>query len=194
MRYSLIFAGVMGAVLAANPVAMVDLVQKPHFALAGGPALAPLALGHVAFAMFTIACTILNGAGKTRDAIVVCAVTLALLGVGLWLAIPRFEPGPDMLLACGTATASAMLLGALASGWLVLRRFGAVIPPATVVRVLIALGACLGVGRAVPARSPLMTLAMAAGTAVLFFLILALTRELGRADLDALKTIVRRRS
>jgi O-antigen/teichoic acid export membrane protein len=193
MRYSLIFSAAMGTVLAANPTALLDVPFQPAFAEAGGPALAALALGHVAFVLFTIAGTILNGAGRTLDAIVVSAFTLALLVAGLWLAIPRVEPGREMLFACAVATAAAMTIGAIASGWLLVRRFRAFVPPLTVVRVLLAVGACMGLGRVVPVRSPILTLAMAGLTGLLFLGILVVTRELGRADLAAVSNVLRRR-
>ena len=57
-------------------------------ASAAAPALALLALGNVAFSMFAIAGTILNGAGKSRAAIISAAITLALAIVGNFIAIP----------------------------------------------------------------------------------------------------------
>ena len=63
-RYSLIFAMAIAVVMAANPVDVLGLVYAPDYARARRPALPLLALGNVAFSLFAIAGTILNGAGQ----------------------------------------------------------------------------------------------------------------------------------
>ena len=65
-RYSLMFAMAIAVVMAANPADVLGLVYAPDYAERGGPALALLALGNVAFSVFAIAGTILNGAGQSR--------------------------------------------------------------------------------------------------------------------------------
>jgi stage V sporulation protein B len=192
MRYSLIFAGLMGAVLASNAQAILKVPFPKEFAV-GGMAMSILSLGNVAFALFTIACTILNGAGRTREAIAVAVLTLALLAAGLWIGIPRAEPGEQMLTVCATATAGAMLLGALVSGGVLLRVFGAFLPPATLLRVVLATAAALGVGRAVGSRGPIVTVLGAAAAGLVFVGVLVITREIGKADLANLGRVVRRK-
>lgn len=194
MRYSLIFATLMAVPLAANPTEFLDVPFTSDYAIFGGPALFVLALGHISFAMFNIAGTILNGAGQTRAAIAVAGVTLAVLVAALWIAIPRYSGDPqDVLLACGAATAGAMTLGAIASGVLVHRRFGAFLPLATVVRVGVAAAAALTIGRVIPARRPLPTLAEGIAVAATFLIVLVVTRELAGADLRAVTRLGRGR-
>jgi stage V sporulation protein B len=194
MRYSLIFAGLMGGVLSSNPAAILDVPFQADFAHAGGTALAFLALGNVAFAVFTIAGTILNGAGRTFEAILVAAVTLLALVAGLWIGIPRAEPGHELLAVCGATTSGAMLLGAILSGVLLVRRFGGFLPPLTAARVALAIAAAHGVGRLVGERGPIVTLAGLIAAALAFLTVLLVTRELGRADLDIVKRVLRRKS
>jgi hypothetical protein len=86
-----------------------------------------------------------------------------------------------------------MLLGALVSGWLLLRRFGAFLPPLTALRVVLACAVCVAVGRGVPASSPVTALAMAGTTAVLFLGVLVVTGVLGRRDLAMVKNVLKRR-
>ena len=93
LRYSAIFAASIGVVFAANPQALLDIPYAADYAYAGAPALALLALGNVAFAVFVIAGTILNGSGDTRRALISVALTLIVAGVANALVIPRFEPG-----------------------------------------------------------------------------------------------------
>jgi stage V sporulation protein B len=193
LRYSLIFSALMGAVLAANPTALMLVPYGAAYAV-GGPALAALALGNVAFAVFTISGTILNSAGRTRDAVIVALVTLAASTIALWVGIPRAAPGETMLLVCGAATASAMLVGAAASGWLLWRRFGAFIPVLTIVRVGVATVAAVAVGRVLPAGGKLVTLGEGVACAAAFLGVLVATGELRRADLAAIRGGLRRES
>ncbi len=71
LRYSFVFAALMGSILAAHPAAIIRVMYPPDYAAAGGSSLVPLALGSVFFAIFTIAGTILNGAGRTVEAVAV---------------------------------------------------------------------------------------------------------------------------
>lgn len=186
IRYSLMFAGLTAIPLAANPGPMIDIPYPSEFAQAGGPALAALALGNVAFSLFSIAGTILNGAGLTREAVKIAAITLAASALSLWIAIPRFEPGRPMLLACAAATGGSMWLGAVASGWVIRRKLGAFVTAATILRVTIAAATAIAVGRVIPATRPLPTLLEAAGCAIVFALALVATGELRRTDLRAI--------
>jgi stage V sporulation protein B len=193
MRYSLIFASGVGAVMAANPGPVIDVLYRPEYAHFGAPALIALALGNVAFCLFAIAGTILNGAGRTRDAIVVAAVTLFALVLANVLLVPQFEPGRPMLLATATATGSAMVAGAALGGLYLVRRFGAFLPWATLVRVLLAVGAGMGVGRLVPFESTLLTLIEAGVVGASYLATLVLTRELTGRDLAAITSLRRRK-
>jgi stage V sporulation protein B len=188
MRYSLVFAGLMGAVLAARSGGLMELLgYKSEYAVEGGLAASILALGHVAFALFTIAGTILNGAGRTADAVAVAATTLLLLVVLLFVGIPLGTPGREVLAICAAATSTAMLVGAGVSGWFLWRRFGSFLPALTVVRVVLAIAATLGVGRLVTAPGKLMTIVAAALSAAVYLGVILVTGELGRRDLAALR-------
>jgi stage V sporulation protein B len=189
MRYSLVFAALIGAVIAAQSAPLIDLLYSndASYAEQGGLALGILVLGNVAFAVFSIAGSILNGVGRTGDAIRVAALTLALLVAGLWIAVPHGAPGREVLAICAAATSVAMLIGAVASGAYLWRRFGAFLPPATVIRVGLAAAAAIGAGRVLVPRGKLMTLAEAAACAAVYLGVILLTRELGPADLAALR-------
>jgi O-antigen/teichoic acid export membrane protein len=189
LRYSLIFAAAMGTALAANPTANLDIVYTSEYALEGGAALAILAMGNVAFAVFTIAGTILNGAGRTLDAVVVAVLTLALTVAALLVGLPRMTPGHDMLLMCAAATAGAMIVGSIVFGAVLWRRFGTFVPALTLVRVAAAVGAAFGVARLVPHGSPIVTLGEAAASVVVYMVVLIVTGELGRADLRAVLAV-----
>jgi O-antigen/teichoic acid export membrane protein len=193
LRYSLIFAGAMGAVLAANPTPILDIPYAPDFAVEGGPALAVLALGNVAFAIFTIAGTILNGSGRWIEALIVGLITLGAAAAALVIGIPARAPGQPMLLACALATSGAMLLGAVASLGLLWWRFRAALPALTLLRVALATGAAMGLGRVLPTHGAITTAGMALVHGVVFLGVLVVTRELGKADVAAVARVTGRK-
>lgn len=194
VRYSLIFAAAIAVVFAANPIDMLDVPYAFDYAVRGGPALSILAFGNVAFSVFAIAGTILNGAGFTRHAIGASAITLAVAAIGNFIAIPLAMESGHLLEVAAGVTSAAMLVGALASGGAMKRLLGAFLPVASAVRVVIAAGAAVAVGRALPLHGTLLSLVEAAIVAVAFFGALIATRELGMRDLTSLKAFRKRRA
>lgn len=193
-RYSLMFAGMIAVVMAANPAEVLALVYAPDYQRAGAPALPLLAFGNVAFSMLAINGTILNGAGQTRAAVAVAAASLALAIAGNWIAIPLAAPHGRVLEAAAAVTAGAMLVGAVASGVLLRRRLGGYLPLLSFGRIALAAAAALGAGRALPLHGKLLTLAEAAGVGAVFLAVLVATGELGRRDLQAIRAVRARRA
>jgi len=194
VRYSLMFAMAIAVVLAANPVDMLGVIYAQDYAQLGGPALRWLAIGNVAFSMFAINGTILNGSGHTRDAIICAAITLALSGIGNYIAIPIAAESGNTLEVAAAVTAAAMVLGAVISGVALYRRLGAFIPVTSLVRIAIATGAALVVGRLLPLHGKLMTLVEAGVVGLVFLVVLIGSRELGARDLAAIKAVRKKRA
>lgn len=193
VRYSFLFAAGIAVTLAANPRELLAVVYPADYAVLGGPALAALALGTVAFALVAIAGTILNGAGLTRQAIVSAAVTLAIAGAANAIALARVTPGAEALQVAAVVTALAMVLGAAFSGYLLRTRLGGFLPLASALRVVVAAAVALAVGRVVPLSGKLGALLEAVIVAGSFFATLVVLRELGREDLAAIRQIRSRR-
>jgi stage V sporulation protein B len=179
--------------MASNPVHILSIPFQPDDAAFGAPALVALALGNVAFSVFAIAGTILNGAGMTRHAIAVALLTLVAAAAANLIVIPMFTPGRSLLLACGAATSSAMVLGAAVGGFVLHRQLGAFLPLVSLVRVALAAAAAAAVGRVIPLSSPIGTIAESLVVGAVFLLALVVTRELGPADLAALTRVVRKK-
>jgi O-antigen/teichoic acid export membrane protein len=196
LRYSLMFAMAIAVAMAANPSDVLHTLYSyaPDYAERGAPALALLALGNVAFSVFAIAGTILNGAGMSRDAIIAAAITLVLAAAGNFIAIPLVVDEGRVLETAAAVTGSAMLIGALASGFMLRKRLGAFFPLISAVRIAIATGAALAVGRFLPLHGKLMTLVEAAIVGGTFLVVLVATRELGKRDLDAIKAVRKKRA
>lgn len=194
-RYALMFAMAIGVVIAANPVDMLGLMYAEDYAHQGGPALALLALGNVAFSVFAINGTILNGAGQTRDAIVTAAITLVLAAIGNYIAIPLAAESGNVLVVAAAVTGAAMVIGALISGIALTRRLGAFLPLLSLVRIGGATGCALVAGKLlVLPHGKLMTLVEAALVGVVFLVVLVATGELGKRDLEAIKAVRRKRA
>ncbi len=185
MRYSLIAAAAIGTVFAANPTSLLSIPYRSDYVFFGAPALSVLAFGNVAFCLFAIAGTILNGAGRTKDAIASAGVTLVLAVIANAIVIPQYGIGRDMLLAAATATSGAMLVGAIFSGWLIYRVLGAFLPVMTVIRVVVAVCGAIAVGRFVSLSGVLMSALEAILVGIAFVAILIATRELTLSDLRA---------
>ncbi len=193
-RYSLIFAMAIAVVMAANPADVLGLVYPPDYAQQGAAALSLLAIGNVAFAVFAIAGTILNGAGLSRVAIASAALTLVLAAAGNLIVIPLAVESGRVLEAAAAVTGASMIVGAIVGGLLMHRRLGAFLPVTSVVRVAIATAAALVVGRLLPLHGKLMTLAEAVIVGLSFLVVLVVTRELGKRDLDAIRAVRKKRA
>jgi len=193
-RYSLIFAMAISVVMAANPADVLGLVYAADYVELGATALVPLSLGTVAFCVLAINGTILNGAGLTRPAIGVAAVTLAVAFIGNWIAIPLAAPYGRTLEVAASVSGGAMVIGAIASGELLRRRLGAFIPWLSVARIGIATAAALAAGRVIPLHGKLMTLVEAVAVGGVFLVVLVATKELGKRDLDAIKAVRAKRA
>ncbi|MEO6777640.1 MAG: oligosaccharide flippase family protein [Kofleriaceae bacterium] len=194
VRYSLIFAAAIAVAMAANPTAILGIVYAPDYAQIGGPALALLALGNIGFSVFAIAGTILNGAGFTLYAQITAGITLALAAVANFIAIPlALESGHVIEVAAGV-TGGAMVVGAVITGLVVRKQLGAFLPLLSLARIAMAGAIAIAVGRVVPVHGKLMALVVAALVAVVFLVVLVVTRELGKRDLEAIKAVRRKRA
>jgi len=184
----------IAVVMAANPVDFLGLVYAEDYARLGGPALALLALGNVAFSVFAIAGTILNGAGRTRDAILTAAITLAIATVGNYIAIPMAAETGDVLEVAAGVTTGAMVIGAVLSAIALKRALGAILPLASLVRIGLATAIAILVGRVLPFHGKLMTLVEAVLVGLTFLAVLIASRELGKRDLQAIRAVRSKRA
>ncbi len=192
-RYSLVFGAAIAVVMAANPGDVLGLVYAQDFVDQGGAALPLLALGNVAFSLIAIAGTILNGAGQTRAATVMAAVTLIAAIIGNYIAIPLAATSGHVLTVAAGVTGGVMVLGAIACAVVLRRRFGAFVPLLSVVRVVLAVGVAIAVGHFLPLHGKLMTLVEAVVIFVVYLGVLIVTRELGPKDLAAIRAIRKKR-
>ena len=163
-------------------------------------ALTVLALGQIFFSLFTIAGTILNGAGRTLAATVLCGATLALAGVLDYLAVPRAGLDvPRVLLWTASAQSVAFVVGFALMGVTLKRLFGAFMPAATAVRVAVAAAVAWGLGRFLPVARGGKLVVTAIGAAecllvlVVFFVALFVLKEFTADDRAKVRKVLRRK-
>lgn len=191
MRYSLVVTALLAAVLASRPKEAMLLLYKPEYAV-GASALGLLLAGYVFFSLFSIAGTIINGAGRTLPTIVIGLFTLLASVAFEWLGI-RFAltGGHDPLQVAALGTMAAMGLGVLLSGGYLWRLFGAFLPWTTVARVGLAWAATAATGYAITHAGLLPgkigTLASSVVCAGIFLGVCVLTGELKPAELMRLR-------
>ena len=193
VRLALVLAGLMVSVTAGLSDRLLLLVFGSEAAALGGPSLLLLAIGFGGFAIFGVLTTVLNSLKHERESAIVTAAAVALV-VGLCFLRVRGAPfGADLLLYTAEATAAGLFVATLSAAFFVYRAAGAVAPPLSLLRVLIALAVAVGVGRVLPHAGKMVTPVYAALVGLSYVSILLLTRELAARDLQAIRAVVSRR-
>jgi stage V sporulation protein B len=125
---------------------------------------------------------------------VVAASTLALAAVGNFIVIPMVVESGRVLEAAAAVTGASMVVGAVVGGLMLRKRLGAFLPLVSALRIAIATAAALAVGRVLPMHGKLMTLVECCIVGLTFVVVLVITRELGKRDLDAIKAVRKKRA
>jgi polysaccharide transporter, PST family len=191
LRYALMLAAAMAAVLCARPAGLLLLIYRPEY-VAGATAMPILVSGIVALSLLGVSGAIINASGHPRVAVALVALTVAVGAGTAFLIVPGRTPGPPMLTAIASATALGMYVGVGAALVYVRRRFDALPPLSSVVRVLVATAAAVAAGRLLPGSGALVTVAALAGAGVVFLLVLILLGEFGPADRAKFRRILGR--
>lgn len=191
MRFSLLTLLAMAVPIAGASDGVMRVAYRQEY-LAGSDALAVLALGLVPFSLFAVAAAILAGTGRALDAATIAAGALLVVSVGNRIAVRSAGLGPEAPVAAALATSAGAVLALIAAGVVVARRYGAFLPPRSVVRALAAAALAWAVARAVPHDTAAGAVLACAGSALAYLAALALLREIGEDDLSLLRRIVRR--
>jgi stage V sporulation protein B len=191
VRLALLMAGLMVSVTAGLSDALLRLVFGEQAAEYGGRSLELLSLGFGAFAIFGILTTVLNSLKRELAGAAVTGVAVVLVAGLCWLRVRGTPFGEDLLFRTAVATASGLCLATLLAAWLVKRSAGAVVDPKSLVRVLIALALAVTAGRFMPYWGKAGTLLQAAIVGALYLVALLAVREVGKADLDLVRHVLR---
>lgn len=189
-RYALILGAALAVVLSARPAALLALLYPAAYG-AGAQALPILAAGIVALALLSIAGSIVTASGRPDIAIYLVGLTLAVGSAVAFAIVPHAAPGPAMLTAAATATALGMVAGLLAALVYLWRRFSALPPLASVLRVCGAAALAVAIGRIIPGQSRVAGLAAIAAAGLIFALVLVVAREFGATDREKFAKILK---
>jgi stage V sporulation protein B len=196
VRLALVIAGAFVAVNAGLAGRLLAVVFRAEDAALGGEAMLALALGLGSFAIFGILATVLTSLGRERLSALLTAAALTLVVAASVLLVRGTSFGPAMLTRTALATSLGLVTATLLSALAVKKTAGGVVAPLTVVRVLVAtaLGVTLGrvLGSSLPA-SKVLTLGLAGAIGLAYLGLLIATRELGRADLNLMLGLVRKK-
>jgi stage V sporulation protein B len=194
LRIALIVTGAMVSVTAGLPDALLRLVFGPAAAEYGAPALGVLALGFGAFAVFGLLTAVLNGMGHERASLVITASAFALVVVACFGWVRGTELSAALLLRTAYATSFGISVATALAAVFAYRVVGSLVPWRVVLRVGLALGAALGLARVLPIVSPLVVLPASLLVALVYGGVLIATGELGRADLELVRRVLKRRA
>jgi hypothetical protein len=92
------------------------------------------------------------------------------------------------------ATTAALSVASVIGAFMVYRTAGSYVSPLTAIRVLFALGAVSLLGLYMPYFGKLMVIPQAAGMTLLSILLLLISGEVGKKDLEVLRKVIRRKA
>ena len=194
VRIAVVLAGLavsIGSGLSAQLLRLVFPAQP--FDEIGGEAMQLLTMGLGLFAIFGILTTVLNSLGRERWATGLTAAAFAAIALLCFVIVRGHTFGNELLLRTAMATTVGHLFATLGAALLVRKTAGGVVSLVTVVRVAACVAVCVAVGRHLPDAGKLATLAYSAGLALLYALLLVVTRELSRTDLGRALSLVGKR-
>lgn len=195
MRIAFILIGLIAGIVAAIPFPLLRFAFKdPMIGELGHGAQRIHALGMAAFALLGVVSTALTSLRRERAAAWLTIAAVGVVAASCWILVPRAGFGEPMMIASASATLGAMGLVALV-GCVVLRRTaGGLVPFATPLRVFAAMAVTVAVGTKLPFFGRLTGPIEAVPMAVVYLVVLVVTRELTGADLAMVKRIVGRKS
>ncbi len=194
VRLALVITGLICAVVSGLAPHLLRLAFPIQASELAGGALRILSLGMGAFAVLAVCSTALTSVGRSGVGALLNVGAAILIATGCWLTVPSATFGPEMLERTASATAAALVLTAAISAVLLYRNNGAFAPPASLARVALALGVAIAVATRLPYLGKIAVVAESALVVVVYAGVLALTRELGAADIARIKQVFGRRS
>jgi stage V sporulation protein B len=192
-RIGAIACGLMVAVIAAMPGSLLAFAYPKIVAERGESVLRVLALGQGAFAMLGLASTVLVSIGRERDAAGITLLALAFVGAGCFGYVPGQDFGGPQLVATAAATSAALFVGLGAAAARVKKTAGAFVPLGTAARVAGAVAVAVALGTRLPRVGKLVVPFEAGAIAVVYLVVLAVTREVGGSDAKLVMGLVGRK-
>lgn len=193
MRLAYVFACVMVATVSSLAPHVLHLLFPAEVGERGGDALRVLALGQGAFAIFYIETTVLTSLGRERVSAILTGIAAVLIAGLSFAAGLTSADDAQLLFRTSLATAGALAGAAVLGAVVVYRTAGSYVSPLTALRALGTLAILSVIGLYMPYWGKLFVVPQAGAMALLAVVLLLVTREVGRADLDTVLRVVRRK-
>jgi stage V sporulation protein B len=201
VRLAMLVAGAMVSVTAGLPGPLLTLVFGADVAVLATRSMALLALGFGVFAILGVLTTVLNSLKRERASAGLTLGAFLLVVALCFLRVRGQAFGDGLLFDTAVATSAGLVAATAIAALLVHRTTGAVVAWLSVVRVVMALAAALLIARLLPpiaaagkAVYAVHVLAYAGAVVVVYALVLILSRELGRGDVDNVRAVFARRA
>ena len=193
MRLAFVFACVMVGTVSSLAPHVLHLLFPDEVGVRGGDTLRMLALGQGAFSIFYIETTVLTSLGRERLSAVLTGVAAGLIAT--LCAVAGITAGDEsaLLFRTAAATSAALLTAALIGAWVVYRNAGSYVAPLTALRVFGTLVTVSIAGYFMPYFGKVFVVPQAVAMALLAVILLVVTREVGRSDLDVVLKVARRK-
>lgn len=200
IRLAMLVAGAMVSVTAGLPGPLLTLVFGADVAALATRSMSLLALGFGVFAILGVLTTVLNSLKRERAS---AWLTLGAFVLVVSLCISRVygQPfGPGLLFQTAIATSAGLVVATVIAAVLVFRTAGAVVAWSSLGRVVMALAAALAVARLLPpiavvgkATYAIWLAGYAGAVVAVYALVLIVSRELGRRDVENVRAVFARR-
>ncbi len=192
-RIATIAGGLMVSVIVAVPGGLLEFAYGSEVASRGHDTLRLLALGQAAFALLGVAMTVLASLGRERLAASITICACAAVCLACFFAMPTDAFGRIQLISTAAATTSALGLALVAGVVAVVRVAGAFVPWKTAARVGAAVAIAFVAGPSLPHVGRYAVVLLAGALGVVYVVLMVVTGELSRADLEDVRGLVRRR-
>lgn len=191
MRFSLLLLVAIAAPVAGASSGVLRIAYSGELASAGG-ALAVLAIGQVAFALFAVAATVLTSSGRAWRAVAFGTIGVLVVVVADWIAMHAVGLEGDLPRATAIGTSIGSFVALVLVGLALRVGYGAFLPLASALRVLVAGLVAAAVAHVVPHETRWTAIAALAAGASAYVVVLVALRELGDAELALVRRVLRR--
>ncbi len=194
VRLSFLLTGLLCGTVSALAPHLLRFAFPEEIWANGATTLRILSLGLGTFAILGISCAALTSLGRERETALLTLSAVVLIAAACTLSLPSVAFGTSMLHTAAIATSGSLLIMTIAGAFRLKRVAGGFVDLLTIVRVLGSTAATLWIGTKLPWMGKLMVPVQAMGTVMIYIVLLILTRELGKADLQILRRTIGRKS
>lgn len=192
VRLSFLLTGLFCGTVSALAPHLLHFAFPEEIWSNGATTLRILSLGLGTFAILGITCAALTSLGRERETALLTLSAVGLIAGACTFTLPSATLGPSMLHTAALSTSGALLLITIVGAFRLKGIAGGFVAALTLLRVLVATGLTLFLGTKIPWMGKLLVPVQALLTAIVYVLLLILTRELGKADLELIRKTVGR--